>query len=50
MGGGLLSLYGTNMIDIISFLTDYRAHRVHGMIQCFKQLSQNGNLLLFCFL
>ncbi|KAH9425875.1 Glucose-fructose oxidoreductase domain-containing protein 1 [Dermatophagoides pteronyssinus] len=42
MGGGLLSLYGTNMIDIISFLTDYRAHRVHGMIQCFKQLSQNA--------
>ncbi|KAH7644525.1 glucose-fructose oxidoreductase domain-containing protein 2-like protein [Dermatophagoides farinae] len=42
MGGGLLSLYGTNIIDIISFLTDYRAHRVHGMIHCFKQLSQNA--------
>ncbi|KPM09923.1 hypothetical protein QR98_0084690 [Sarcoptes scabiei] len=41
LGGGLLSIYGTNLIDIISYITGYRATRVHGLVNSIKQLKSN---------
>lgn len=41
MGGGLLSLYGSNLIDVISFTTGLRARKVHAMIRTFNTLLSN---------
>ena len=37
MGGGILNIYGSIIIDIITFLTSQRATRVHGMLKTFTK-------------
>ena len=37
MGGGALNLYGSNIIDLVSFLTRQRATRVHGMLKTYTK-------------
>lgn len=46
MGGGLLSLYGTNLIDIISYTTGLRARKVHSIIRTFNQLTSHRKTVL----
>ncbi|XP_065352556.1 glucose-fructose oxidoreductase domain-containing protein 2 [Cloeon dipterum] len=36
MGGGILTLVGSHVIDLLSFLTGLRATRVHGVIRTFE--------------
>ncbi|TKS70105.1 Glucose-fructose oxidoreductase domain-containing protein 2 [Collichthys lucidus] len=40
MGGGGLHTVGSTLIDLLSYLTGARAHRVHGLLRTFVQ--QNG--------
>ncbi|XP_034045363.1 glucose-fructose oxidoreductase domain-containing protein 2 [Thalassophryne amazonica] len=40
MGGGGLHTVGSSIIDLLSYLTGARAHRVHGLLRTFVQ--QNG--------
>lgn len=42
MGGGVLNQYGSNIIDVITFLTCQRATKVHGMLKTFNK--QTGNI------
>ncbi|XP_068169249.1 glucose-fructose oxidoreductase domain-containing protein 2 [Antennarius striatus] len=37
MGGGGLHTFGSAIIDLLSFLTNARAHRVHGLLRTFVQ-------------
>lgn len=42
MGGGALNLYGSNIIDVLTFLTGQRATRVHGMLKTYTK--QTGSI------
>ncbi|XP_014243439.1 glucose-fructose oxidoreductase domain-containing protein 1 [Cimex lectularius] len=37
MGGGILTLVGSHMIDLVSFLTHQKATQVHGLIRTFTK-------------
>ena len=37
MGGGILTMLGSHIIDIVAFVTDQRATRVHGMTRTFTK-------------
>lgn len=37
MGGGALNLIGSHVIDLVSFLTDKKAIRVHGMVRTYTK-------------
>lgn|SRR6218665_3304137 len=37
MGGGVLNIYGSVLIDLITFLTGQRATRVHGVLKTFTR-------------
>lgn len=41
MGGGVLNTIGSNIIDVITFLTKERALRVHGMLKTYTKQTQN---------
>ncbi|KAI2800373.1 hypothetical protein RDWZM_010086 [Blomia tropicalis] len=41
MGGGLLSLYGTNVIDVITYITGLKASKVHGTMKNYIRLNPN---------
>lgn len=43
MGGGILNLMGSHMIDLIHFLTGKKALRVHAIIKTFKQQTDTIN-------
>lgn len=43
MGGGILTLVGSHVIDLISFLINQKAVRVHGIIKTFQRTSANIN-------
>ena len=55
MGGGLLALFGSNLIDVITFVTGLSIRKVLGIIKSFGQ-SQSSEFLkpaffiLFLFL
>jgi predicted dehydrogenase len=42
MGGGALNLYGSNLIDVVTFLTGQRATKAHGM--CRTYTKQTGSI------
>lgn len=41
MGGGILSTFGSHVIDIASFVTGLRAVRVHGLTRTFAKTTDN---------
>lgn len=41
MGGGVLNLIGSHIIDLIHFLTGKQALRVHGTVRTFKQQTES---------
>lgn len=43
MGGGILTLIGSHVIDLISYLTGQRAVRVHAVVRTFMQITKNIN-------
>ena len=43
MGGGVLNLLGSHVIDLIHFLTGKKAQRVHAIVRTFKQQTENIN-------
>lgn len=43
MGGGILTMVGSHIIDIISFVTGQRATRVHGMMRTFTKSTEKIN-------
>ncbi|XP_059613537.1 glucose-fructose oxidoreductase domain-containing protein 1 [Phlebotomus argentipes] len=43
MGGGVLNLIGSHVIDVISFLTGRRATRVHGVVRTFTKTTSFVN-------
>ncbi|XP_076030102.1 glucose-fructose oxidoreductase domain-containing protein 2 isoform X2 [Oratosquilla oratoria] len=43
MGGGILSMLGSHIIDIVSFVTGQRAVRVHGMMRTFTKSTNSIN-------
>lgn len=40
MGGGILNLIGSHVIDLIHFLTDKKALRAHAIVRTFKQQTE----------
>ncbi len=43
MGGGVLTLVGSHVIDLISYLINQRAVRVHGIVKTFQETSDTIN-------
>lgn len=43
MGGGVLTLVGSHVIDLVSHLTNQRATRVHGLIRTFTKTTEKVN-------
>ena len=43
MGGGVLNIYGSILIDIITFLTGQKADRVHGVLKTFTKQTEKIN-------
>lgn len=43
MGGGVLNLIGSHVIDLIHFLTGKKAKRVHAIVRTFKQQTDSIN-------
>lgn len=43
MGGGALNLIGSHVIDLITFLVEKRAIRVHGLIRTYTKTTSNVN-------
>ena len=43
MGGGILALVGSHVIDLISYLTNQKAVRVHAVIRTFNQTTEHIN-------
>lgn len=43
MGGGILSLVGSHVIDLISYITNQRAMRVHAVVRTFTQTTKHIN-------
>lgn len=43
MGGGVLNLIGSHVIDLIHFLTGKKATRVHAIVKTFKQQTESIN-------
>lgn len=43
MGGGVLTLIGSHVIDLISFLIDQRAVRVHGIVKTYNSSVKHVN-------
>nr|CAD7432503.1 unnamed protein product [Timema monikensis] len=43
MGGGVLTLVGSHVIDLVSHLTGQRAVRVHGVIRTFTKTTEHVN-------
>lgn len=43
MGGGVLTLVGSHVIDLISYLINQKAVRVHGIVKTFQETSETIN-------
>lgn len=43
MGGGVLTLVGSHVIDLISYLIDQKAVRVHGIVKTFQETTSTIN-------
>lgn len=43
MGGGVLNLIGSHVIDLMHFLTGKKAQRVHAIVKTFKQQTESIN-------
>lgn len=43
MGGGILTLVGSHVIDLVSHLIDQKAVRVHGVVRTFTKTTDNIN-------
>lgn len=43
MGGGTLNLIGSHVIDLVSFLTERRAIRVHGVVRSYTKNTKHVN-------
>jgi len=43
MGGGILNQFGSHVIDILQYLTNYRATRVHGTLRTFTKTTEKIN-------
>jgi predicted dehydrogenase len=43
MGGGILALVGSHVIDLISYLTNQKAIRVHAVVRTFTQTTKHIN-------
>ncbi|KAK4309480.1 hypothetical protein Pmani_018890, partial [Petrolisthes manimaculis] len=43
MGGGILTMVGSHIIDIVSFVTGQRASRVHGLMRTFTKSTDKIN-------
>lgn len=43
MGGGVLNLIGSHIIDLVSFLIGIRANRVHGIVKTYNKNTSNIN-------
>lgn len=43
MGGGVLTLIGSHVIDLISYLIDQKAVKVHGIIKTFQETNDSIN-------
>jgi len=43
MGGGILTLVGSHVIDLVSYLTNQKALRVHGVLRTFTKTNENIN-------
>ncbi|OXU28547.1 hypothetical protein TSAR_006144 [Trichomalopsis sarcophagae] len=43
MGGGILALVGSHVIDLISYVTNQRAVRVHAVVRTFTQTTKHIN-------
>lgn len=43
MGGGVLNLIGSHVIDLIHFLTGKKAQRVYAIVRTFKQQTESIN-------
>ena len=43
MGGGVLNVYGSIVIDLVTFLTGQEANRVHGMLKTFVKQTEKIN-------
>lgn len=41
MGGGVLNLIGSHIIDLVSFLIDRRATKVHGVVKTYNKVTKN---------
>lgn len=41
LGAGLLSMFGCNLIDVITYITSLKACRVHGIVRSFGQVDDN---------
>ncbi|XP_063222860.1 glucose-fructose oxidoreductase domain-containing protein 2 isoform X1 [Bacillus rossius redtenbacheri] len=41
MGGGILTLVGSHVIDLVSHLTEQRAERVHGVVRTFTKTTEH---------
>lgn len=43
MGGGILNLIGSHVVDTVTYLTGKRASRVHGVVRTFTKTNENIN-------
>ncbi|GJQ87052.1 hypothetical protein Trydic_g6811 [Trypoxylus dichotomus] len=43
MGGGILNLIGSHVVDTVTFLTGAKAVRVHGLVRTFTKTTENIN-------
>lgn len=43
MGGGVLNLIGSHVVDLITFLTGQKAVRVHGVVKAFTKTTEHIN-------
>lgn len=41
MGGGVLNLVGSHVIDLVSFLIGQRASKVHGVVKTYNKVTKN---------
>ena len=48
MGGGVLNIFGSVIIDLITFLTDQRASIIHGLLKTYARQTEqiNGHRLI----
>ena len=43
MGGGILHMQGSFVIDLLTYLINQKAHRVHGILRTYNRQSENVN-------